>query len=127
MLNVLVVDDDPNLLRVMERLLRTKSYEVMTAANGLEAMERAANEVPDILITDYNLGGTITGLDICRLFTQDVKLSRARRIVVSGQIGNLAGEGTLFDIFLAKPFTAQEFFQALEKVLPSSPTNEIAG
>jgi CheY-like chemotaxis protein len=122
MLNVLVVDDDPNLLRVMERMLRTKSYRVMTASSGLAAMEQAANEVPDILITDYNLQGTINGLDICRMFTQDAKLNAARRIIISGQIGNLSGEGTLFDIFLAKPFTAQEFFQTIEKVLPHTPT-----
>src|SRR5690349_24547539 len=103
MLNVLVVDDEQILLRVLERLLKTRSFEVRTATNVPDALNLTKQFKPDILVTDFNLNAPQDGLDLCRAFAQTPELSRARRILISGQASQLTGQGTLFDTFLAKP------------------------
>ena len=50
--SILVVEDVPNLLELLETTLRFKGYPVMTAENGLQAMEKIAQEPPVLVITD---------------------------------------------------------------------------
>lgn len=117
---VLVVDDEKVLLKVMERLLLAKSYEVLTAMKAQEALDLALKHRPEILITDYNLKDTLDGLDICRFFTDTAELAPARRIITSGQVSHLPGQGILFDLFLPKPFTSLEFYAALNVTNPGA-------
>src|SRR5689334_19031527 len=118
---VLVVDDEKVLLKIMERLLLAKSYEVLTASSASEALKLANRHKPTILVTDYNLGDRLNGLDICRAFAQNSELAETRRIIISGQVSQLPGRGTVFDLLLPKPFTSVEFFKALETVQPLPP------
>ena len=114
MVQVLVVDDEPCLLKAMVRLLKTEECEVLTATNVVEALQVAQEHKPDILITDYNLGGQLDGLDLCQAFAHDAGLATARRVLVSGYAVNHLDKALLFDSFIAKPFTAQEFLRALD-------------
>jgi CheY-like chemotaxis protein len=123
MLNVLIVDDEPLLLKVMERLLTRRGYIVQTAVNVPEALKLARQRTPDILVTDYNLNAPQNGLDLCRAFAEDATLVKVRRIVISGQANNLKGLGILYDAFLAKPFTSSEFVQVLERFITGSATD----
>jgi sigma-B regulation protein RsbU (phosphoserine phosphatase) len=124
MTNVLLVDDEQALLTVIQRLLRVKSYDVLTAKNVPDALELARQYRPAILVTDFNLGGVLDGLDLCRAFTEDPELATTRRIVISGQTSYLPGQGSLYDLFLPKPFTAQEFFKVLELIMPVATIEE---
>jgi CheY-like chemotaxis protein len=54
---LLVVDDEPNLLRAVAAVLRTEGYEVVTARNGREALVRVAESVPDLIISDIRMPG----------------------------------------------------------------------
>ena len=49
---ILVVDDDPSILALVAEILRDEGYEVATARNGAEALERVAETVPAVLVTD---------------------------------------------------------------------------
>jgi len=52
---VLVVDDEPQILRALRINLRVRSYEVFTAASGADALESAARHPPDLVILDLGL------------------------------------------------------------------------
>ena len=65
MARVLVVDDEPQIVRALRINLRARSYEVSTAANGAEALDVAAKHPPDLVLLDLGLPG-VDGLDVIR-------------------------------------------------------------
>jgi CheY-like chemotaxis protein len=54
---LLVVDDEPNLLRAVAACLKTDGYEVNTARSGHEALMQLAESVPDLIISDIRMPG----------------------------------------------------------------------
>lgn len=64
-MKVLVVDDEPQILRALGINLRTRGYDVTVAATGEEALEKAASSHPDVVILDLGLPG-IDGIDVVR-------------------------------------------------------------
>ena len=62
---VLVVDDDPDVARFVEVNLRSAGYQVLVASNGEEALERAVQLRPDLVLLDVMMPG-MTGYDVCR-------------------------------------------------------------
>ena len=67
---ILVVDDDPTSLKLLDLVLNKEGYQVTTASNGLEALRKARLESPDLLILDVMLPG-FDGFEIChRLRTE---------------------------------------------------------
>lgn len=65
MTRVLVVDDDPIVLRVIRLALEREGYEVSTCANGHEALEEVGNQPPDAMITDIEMP-QMTGEELCK-------------------------------------------------------------
>ncbi len=65
-MRILVVDDDPKVLRLLEASLNKGGYEVVTAVNGLEAWSRFQDkETPEIAILDWMMPG-MDGIALCR-------------------------------------------------------------
>ncbi|HEY3956822.1 MAG TPA: response regulator [Streptosporangiaceae bacterium] len=62
---ILVVDDEPQIVRALRINLRARSYEVSTAGNGAEALDAAAKHPPDLVLLDLGLPG-LDGLDVIR-------------------------------------------------------------
>ena len=62
---VLVVDDDPGIRKLVEYNLGLEGYDVLVASGGKEALRRAQNETPDLVLLDLNLPG-MDGLDVAR-------------------------------------------------------------
>lgn len=54
---LLVVDDEPNLLRAVEACLRAEGFEVVTARSGAEALVSVAQTVPDLVVSDIRMPG----------------------------------------------------------------------
>jgi CheY-like chemotaxis protein len=54
---LLVVDDEPNLLRAVAACLKAEDYEVTTARNGQEALMQLAESIPDLIISDIRMLG----------------------------------------------------------------------
>ena len=65
MAKILVVDDEPNLLHSVAYSLRKESHEVVTAADGEEALDKAQRERPDAVVLDVMLPG-LDGFEVCR-------------------------------------------------------------
>jgi CheY-like chemotaxis protein len=115
---VLVVDDDPAMLEVLTRILRREHYDLLTADDGADALEKArtANNLA-LLVTDYDMPG-LTGNELAdrvREMFPDVKI-----LFQSGFSDLLfSEEGTLGDgiAFLRKPFTARGLREAARMVL----------
>jgi PAS domain S-box-containing protein len=79
---ILVVDDDPDILRGTARLLEKAGYTVDRAASGEEALLAAQNHRPDLLLLDHDLPG-INGTEVCRQIKQDPALADTLVVIVS--------------------------------------------
>jgi CheY-like chemotaxis protein len=63
---ILVIDDDPQIRRVMRATLVGHKYEVTEARSGEDALTRISAEMPDLVLLDMNMPG-MTGLETCQL------------------------------------------------------------
>src|SRR6266540_3826918 len=105
--HILVVDDDPLLASALRRPLAYEGFEVDVAASGEEALSRALDHAPDLVILDVLLPG-IDGLEVCRRLRQagdvPVLMLTARSEVPERVAGFEAGA----DDYLGKPFAFEE-------------------
>jgi signal transduction histidine kinase len=117
--SVLVVDDDEDLRRMVERVLRRAGYTVMTAASGIEALARvrAAPDEIDLLLTDIVMPG-MTGHELFR----ELVVERPRLLVVfmSGYHPGVPIDPLRF---VAKPFDRDTLLGAVADVLASRPAS----
>ena len=67
--NILVIDDDPALLRLLSRLLEVEGHRVRTANDGNMALQLVLQDCPDVIITDWIMPG-INGVELCRRIRQ---------------------------------------------------------
>ncbi|MFC2027079.1 response regulator [Chloroflexota bacterium] len=81
---VLVVDDDPGIVRLMERFLQREGYEVITATNGLQALKTAKNEQLELIILDLMLPG-VDGFEVCHRLRDEPNTSKVPIVMVSGK------------------------------------------
>jgi two-component system KDP operon response regulator KdpE len=63
---VLIVDDEPKLVRLVHEILSATNYEVLAACNGDNAIETTAVERPDLILLDLILPGNMDGYEVAR-------------------------------------------------------------
>jgi two-component system KDP operon response regulator KdpE len=112
---VLVVDDEPQIVRALSINLRARAYEVLTAATGREALDVAARGRPDLVILDLGLPD-IDGVEVIRGLRG---WSRAPIVVLSGRSDSADKVEALdagADDYLTKPFGVDELLARLRAV-----------
>ena len=68
---ILVVDDDPDFIEIMRTILESNDYQVLTAANGTQALAQVKAQHPDLLILDIMMSTVLDGLDVSEKLSQD--------------------------------------------------------
>jgi two-component system, OmpR family, KDP operon response regulator KdpE len=113
---VLIVEDEPALLRALRIDLRARGYEVLTAATGRDALDRAARHPPDAVLLDLGLPDG-DGTDVIRAMRE---WSSAPVIVLSGRASAQDKIGALdagADDYVTKPFSMEELLARLRAAL----------
>jgi two-component system response regulator MprA len=110
---VLVVDDDPPLLRMLSRSLTAEGFEVTVAPDGAAALVAAERSAPDVIVLDVAMPA-IDGLAVCRRLRRrglptPILMLTARDAVADRVAGLEAGA----DDYLVKPFAMQELIARL--------------
>ncbi|MGA2660149.1 MAG: response regulator [Verrucomicrobiota bacterium] len=110
---ILMVDDNPALLEVISKLLRSEGYEVATAPTGLEGLWLTRRWLPDLVLLDVQLPD-LDGFEVCRQIKADPALLDVFVIMLSGQATSASekagGLDTGADEYLTKPIAAEELF-----------------
>jgi CheY-like chemotaxis protein len=121
---LLVVEDVPNILELLEVTLRFKGYPVMTATNGQEALECIAQEHPALIITDI-LMPKLDGYSLVQRLRTDPKTSRIPIIFLSATYVTTEDKAFALSLgavrFLEKPVDAEEFLLTVAEVLTMNP------
>jgi two-component system KDP operon response regulator KdpE len=130
---VLLVEDEPGLLRALVINLRARQYDVITAAGGREALASAASRPPDAVILDLGL----PDIDGTEVIVELRRWSKAPIIVLSGRASPGDKIGALdvgADDYVTKPFSMAELLARLRAVLrrdegapPGSPATVTVG
>ncbi len=83
MAKVLVVDDDPDFVKVTTRVLETAGYEVASAANGAQALKSMRQSPPDVVLLDIMMSYILDGVDVSRQMTEEPALKDIPVIMVT--------------------------------------------
>ncbi len=116
---ILVVDDDPSSLRLTKYMLSGEGYELITASNGVEGLQTASQEVPDLIVLDVMLPG-MDGFEVCHRLRSGAKTARIPVVILSSKtrltdrdIGLKVGA----DKYFTKPVDRREFLDIVQGLL----------
>ncbi len=118
---ILVVEDDPAALRLVSYTLEAEGYEVITAVNGVEALRKADQEAPDLVVLDIMLPG-IDGFEVCHRLRSDPESPQARMPILmltakSQEADREMGQKVGGDLYISKPATPEELTEAVKGLL----------
>lgn len=116
---VLVVDDEPDLVRILEFGLKAAGYAVETASDGQEGLKKAREQKPDIILLDLMLP-KLDGYKVCRLLKFDERYKHIPIMILSARTQE--GDQTLAhemgaNRFLTKPYEFAEILDHIQALL----------
>jgi two-component system KDP operon response regulator KdpE len=115
MTRVLIVDDEPQILRALRINLTARQYQVLTAADGTQALRAAADERPDLIVLDLGLPD-IDGVDVIRSLRSWTPVPI---VVLSGRADSRDKVDALdagADDYVTKPFSVEELLARIRAV-----------
>jgi CheY-like chemotaxis protein/Tfp pilus assembly protein PilZ len=118
---ILLVDDVKLLLELQKRFLASSQVEILTAADGAEALDIARREVPDLIVTDKYMPN-MDGIACCAAIKSDPSLRHIPVILVSNAILPEEGEeyrSLGFADYLSKPLDGRKFLNTVRTFLPA--------
>ena len=120
MSTILVVDDSPTTLKLVSKALTTAGHHTITASNGEEAVAKATDEHPDLVVLDVIMPCK-NGYQVCRQLKNDPKTHDIKIIlftIQNQQADHLWGMHQGADAYLAKPFHETELLATVARFLP---------
>jgi len=116
MATVLIVDDQPDIVRLVRDYLERGGFEVLSAGDGEEALQMARREHPDLVILDLTLP-RMDGLDVARALRRDGDLPIIMLTARTEESDRVAGLELGADDYVTKPFSAREIVARVRAVL----------
>jgi two-component system KDP operon response regulator KdpE len=123
---ILIVDDEPQILRALRAGLAAQGYEVIGASDGEEALDKASTELPDAVILDLNLPRK-SGLEVCRELRQWSSVPIIVLSVRDAERDKVTALDLGADDYLTKPFGTDELLARLRVALRHAELREGAG
>ena len=119
---VLVVDDEPKIVKQARDYLEQSGYRVLTAGDGATALSIARHERPDLIVLDLNLprapsGRAMDGLDVCRALRRESDVPIIMLTARSEEADRLIGLELGADDYITKPFSPRELVARVRALL----------
>ncbi|MDH7512238.1 MAG: response regulator [Clostridiales bacterium] len=119
---ILVVDDDPTTVKIINHFLAKENYAVITSLSGLEGLKKALEESPDLILLDIFMPD-LNGFQFLSIFRKNKENARVPIIILSSlseEADVLKGLKTGAEDFIIKPFSLQVLLAKIKKTLDSS-------
>jgi DNA-binding response OmpR family regulator len=117
MSSILVIEDDPNIQRVLQRLLAAEHYDVKIASDGKQGWEAFATSTPEAVILDLMLPG-MSGRELCRSIKET---SPEMPVLVLSAISDVADKVLLLELgaddYVTKPFSPRELLARVQAAI----------
>lgn len=125
MKKILVIDDLPENVFILQDRLQNEGYEVITAYDGNSGIEKTRTYLPDLILLDVMMPD-ITGFDVCKILVNDEKTKHIPIILVTAKVGaediKEGLEAGAFD-YVKKPFSRVELIARVKSALKLSEAN----
>lgn len=118
---ILVVDDEPDALELVEFNLKGAGYDVVTASDGEEALTKARAVLPQLIVLDLMLP-EVDGLEVCKMLRRDPNTSSIPIIMLTAkaaEIDRVLGLELGADDYVTKPFSPRELVLRVKRLLRS--------
>ena len=122
---VLIVDDEPQIRRVLLTTLASQGYTVVEARNGDEALEHIRHERPDVILLDHNMPG-LSGIETCREIRSSSDIPIIMLTVRNSERDKVQALDAGADDYVVKPFGSEELMARIRAALRrSAPTESL--
>ena len=116
---ILVVDDEPDAVDLIKFNLKGAGYDVLTAADGDEALKKARSLLPDLIVLDLMLP-EVDGLEVCKILKRDQRVAMTPILMLTAkaaEIDRVLGLELGADDYVTKPFSPRELVLRVKKLL----------
>ena len=116
---LLVVDDEPNLLRAVEACLRAEGFEVATARSGREALLSIAQTIPDLIVSDIRMPG-MSGYELAQQLRASPRTALVPLVFLTAKgekADRIEGFRAGVDAYLTKPFEPDELVAVIKSII----------
>ena len=121
---ILLIDDDPDLLNAVKMILESKNYSVAAAYGGIEGLEKAKTENPDLIVLDVMMPDK-DGYVVCKELKSDPQLSNIPVILLTAVVSHISttrytqqmGMETEADDYIDKPVEPDVLVKRIETLL----------
>jgi len=116
---ILIVDDEEGIVKVVKMYLEHHRYEVITALDGQEGLEKAKTEKPDLIVLDLMLP-KINGYKVCGLLKKDARYAKIPVILFTARAQEKdvkLGEEVGADAYITKPFEPEALLSKIEELM----------
>lgn len=120
---IIVVDDEPQIRRVLKTTLSSRGYSVLEARNGDEALETIRKERPELALLDVNMPG-LSGLDTCREIRDSSDMAIIMLTVRDSEKDKMLALDAGADDYVVKPFRTDELLARIRAVLRRTSSTE---
>jgi two-component system chemotaxis response regulator CheY len=118
-MKILVVDDDKTTRKLLNLFLRAKGYEVVTAENGLDAMEKLGTESINLVVTDMNMP-YMDGIELTKNLRNDENWKNIPIVMVTTEADDAERKKAVdagVDDYLVKPANAEQITDSIKRIL----------
>ena len=124
MSKILIVDDDPDLVEAVTMILESKDYDVIAAYGGIEGLEKAKTEEPDLIVLDVMMPDK-DGYVVCKELKADPKYGKIPILLLTAVVSKISttrytqqmGLETEADDYVDKPVEPAELVRRIEVLL----------
>ena len=123
-LRILLVDDEPSIVKMVGKRLEVEGFEVLIAMDGQDGLDKARSQSPDLIVLDLMLP-KLNGYEVCTMLKQDARYQKIPIVLFTAKaqekdekLGMECGANG----YVRKPFRAQELLEKIRGLLPGAPT-----
>jgi DNA-binding response OmpR family regulator len=121
-IRILLVDDEPSIVKMVGKRLEVEGFEVSIAMDGQEGLKKAQTETPDLMILDLMLP-KLNGYEVCTMLKQDARFQKIPIVMFSAKAQDKdekLGKECGADAYVRKPFKAQELIDQIKTLVPQA-------
>ena len=126
-MKVMVVDDEPDILFLIEKFLEMEGYEVVKIGSGEECLEKVKEIKPDVILLDVMMPG-IDGWEVCKRLKEDEETKDIPVILVTVRTSKESIEKSFeyakCDAYVGKPIIREELIEKIKMFAKSSPSSQ---
>jgi DNA-binding response OmpR family regulator len=116
---ILIVDDEPYILNILDFSLDAEGYRVLQASDGEEAMRMAQEQTPDLVVMDVMMP-RLDGFETCKRLKEDVRTADIPVVLLTARNSRedrSRGEAVKADGYITKPFSPQRLLDTVQDFL----------